>query len=133
MREFRKPLSLSTMKSRKLFWVFGALLACGGEVDQSMELPERMSDSLPFVYPIELWDHNIQGQTDLMLRISELGAVDSVVISHSSGYAEFDSAAVQGARSMRFTPGKKGEQRVPMWTKLPVRFTRDTLKMGLGK
>ncbi|HUP87776.1 MAG TPA: energy transducer TonB [Longimicrobiales bacterium] len=119
------------MKSNKLVWVFGALMACGEAPDQSVELPQRISDAVPFAYPLTLWDNNIQGQTDLALRISQLGVVDSVVISRSSGYAEFDSAAVQGARNMKFTPGKKGQQRVAMWTKLPVRFTRDTLKMGL--
>lgn len=92
-----------------------------------------LTDSVPFVYPVELWDHKISGQTILLLRISELGAVDSVLISTPSGYDEFDSAAVQGARILRFTPGRQGERRVAMWTKLPVRFARDTsLQMGIG-
>lgn len=110
------------------------LCACGQkQVAQEVELPQTLSDSLPFVYPVNLWDQNIQGQTDLLLEISETGVVDSVVVEHSSGYAEFDSAAVQGARTMKFTPGKQGDRRVAMWTKLPVRFARDTLKMGLGQ
>ncbi len=110
-------------------------LSCGGRERQRepVELPQAMNDSLPFAYPLELWDHKISGETILLLRISELGAVDSVLISKSSGYAEFDSSAVQGARQMRFTPGKQGERRVAMWTRLPVKFARDTArKMGLG-
>lgn len=110
------------------------IAACEGQPPaQSIDLPQPLSDSLPFVYPVVLWDQNIQGQTDLLLRITETGAVDSVVVQHPSGYAEFDSAAVQGARTMKFTPGKMGERRVALWTKLPVRFARDTIKMGLGK
>lgn len=91
-----------------------------------------MSDSTPFVYPVQLWDRQVSGQTILLLRISELGAVDSVMIATPSGYEQFDSAAVQGARTMKFTPGRQGERRVAMWTKLPVRFARDTVAMGLG-
>jgi hypothetical protein len=35
---------------------------------------------------------------------------------------------------MKFVAGKQGEKRVPMWTKLPVRFARDTAtEMGLGE
>ena len=110
------------------------LSGCGSkEVPQPVELPQLINDSLPFTYPLVLWDNGISGETTLLLRISELGAVDSAVVSKSSGYAEFDSAAVQGARTMRFTPGKQGERRVAMWTKLPVSFARDTTKkMGLG-
>ncbi len=110
----------------------GVVLGCAEKPAARFELPQPLSDSMPFVYPLDLWDHNIAGQTMLLVRISELGAVDSVLVSRSSGYAEFDSAAVQGVRLMKFTPGRQGERRVAMWTKLPVRFARDTLKMGLG-
>ena len=99
----------------------------------AIEPPQAMSDSMPFVYPVELWDHKISGQTIVLIRVSELGVVDSVMVATTSGYEEFDSAAVQGARTMKFTPGRQGERRVPMWTKMPVRFARDTTKaMGLG-
>ena len=109
------------------------LAGCAKPAEQAVELPHTLSDSLPFKYPVGLWDQNIQGETDLLLEVSDTGSVDSVIIARTSGYSEFDSAAVQGARTMKFTPGKQGERRVPMWTKLPVRFERDTLKMGLGK
>jgi TonB family protein len=108
-------------------------LGCAEAPDVPIEPPQAMSDSMPFVYPVELWDHKISGQTIVLIRVSELGAVDSVMVATTSGYEEFDSAAVQGARTMKFTPGRQGERRVPMWTKMPVRFARDTTKaMGLG-
>lgn len=121
------------MKKLGIYLTAIALVAsCGGEPEAPLETPQPMSDQAPFVYPLDLWDHNIAGQTVLLMRISEFGAVDSVAVAITSGYPEFDSAAVQGARLMKFTPGKQGDRRVAMWTKLPVRFTRDTLKMGLG-
>lgn len=106
-------------------------VSCGAPHETTVEPPQAIGDSLPFVYPVELWDNGVAGQTILLLRISELGTVDSVQIETPSGYEEFDSAAVRGARTMRFTPGRQGERRVPMWTKLPVRFARDTLRLGL--
>ena len=109
-----------------------ALSACSPPPAVPIEPPQSMSDSTPFVYPVELWDQNISGQAILLLRISEFGVVDSVLIATSSGHDPFDSAAVQGARTMKFTPGRQGERRVAMWTKLPVRFARDTVAMGLG-
>ena len=108
--------------------------ACGENNPAPIEPPQPLTDSTPFVYPVELWDQKISGETVLLMRISELGAVDSVMVATPSGFREFDSAAVQGARSMRFVAGKQGDRRVPMWTKLPVRFARDTAtKMGLGE
>jgi TonB family protein len=108
-------------------------LGCAEPPEVPIEPPQAMSDSMPFVYPVELWDHKISGQTIVLIRVSELGSVDSVMVATTSGYEEFDSAAVQGARTMKFTPGRQGERRVPMWTKMPVRFARDTTKaMGLG-
>lgn len=108
-------------------------LGCSEPPEVPIEPPQAMSDSMPFVYPVELWDHKISGQTIVLIRVSELGAVDSVMVATTSGYEEFDSAAVQGARTMKFTPGRQGERRVPMWTRMPVRFARDTTKaMGLG-
>jgi TonB family protein len=108
-------------------------LGCAEPEAVPIEPPQPMSDSMPFVYPVELWDRKISGQTILLIRVSELGVVDSVMVATTSGYEEFDSSAVSGARTMKFTPGRQGEHRVPMWTKMPVRFARDTTKaMGLG-
>lgn len=118
-----------------VFVVCGILGVCGCAPQERapIEPPAMMSDSAPFVYPIELWDQKVSGQVVLLLRVSQLGAVDSVVVATPSGFEEFDSAAVQGARTLRFTPGRQGELRVPMWTKLPVRFARDTApQMGIG-
>ena len=100
--------------------------------DEAIEPPQVLTDSVPFIYPIELWDHNISGQTVLLLRVNPLGQVDSASIDAGSGYAEFDSAALQGALKLRFIAARQGERRIPMWTKVPVRFSRDTTRMGIG-
>ena len=107
--------------------------ACGEPPEANFEPPQVLTDSIPFVYPLELWDHNVSGQTILLVRVDATGKVDSVAIDAPSGYPEFDSAAVQGAHNLRFIAGRQGDRRIPMWTKVPVRFSRDTTtKMGIG-
>jgi TonB family protein len=111
---------------------FGMLAACAAPPEEPIEPPQVLTDSVPFVYPLELWDHNISGQTVLLLLVNATGQVDSVTIDSPSGYAEFDSAAVQGAHRLRFIAARQGDRRIPMWTKVPVRFSRDTTKLGIG-
>jgi protein TonB len=108
------------------------LFGCAQEPREPIEPPQVLTDSIPFVYPLELWDHNISGQAILLLRVNVTGQVDSVMLDTSSGYAEFDSAAVQGAHRLRFIAARQGDRRIPMWTKVPVRFSRDTTKLGIG-
>ena len=108
-------------------------VGCSPAAEQTIEPPTVLTDSIPFVYPLELWDNNVSGQTLLLVRVSATGDVDSVAIEATSGYPEFDSAAVQGAHRLRFIAARQGERRIPMWTKVPVRFSRDTTsKMGIG-
>ena len=121
---------------KRIVLVSSLALACGssGEVEQiAVEPPQVLTDSIPFIYPLELWDHNISGQAIVLVRVNPVGQVDSVAIDSGSGYPEFDSAAVQGAHKLRFIAARQGERRIPMWTKVPVRFSRDTtIKMGIG-
>ncbi|HET9440941.1 MAG TPA: energy transducer TonB [Longimicrobiales bacterium] len=109
------------------------LIACREPPAEPVDPPQVLTDSIPIIYPVELWDHHISGQTVLLLRVNALGQVDSVTIDSASGYPEFDSAAIQGAHRLRFIAARQGERRIPMWTKVPVRFSRDTTsKLGIG-
>ena len=126
----RLPRSPRPYTAVVMLW---ALAACGEPPEAEFEPPQVLTDSVPFVYPLELWDHNVSGQTILLVRVDATGKVDSVAIDAPSGYPEFDSAAVQGAHNLRFIAARQGDRRIPMWTKVPVRFSRDTTsKMGIG-
>jgi TonB family protein len=105
------------------------LAACGGP-PEPIKQPELMPDASPFVYPVALWDQQLNGETLLMVHVTREGIVDSVTVFSGSGHAEFDSAAVAGARKLRFVPGRRGERPVDMWAKLPVRFWRDSTTVG---
>ena len=98
--------------------------------DEPVTSPQPVSLESPFRYPVELWDAEESGETLLMILVSEVGAVDSVYVLESSGRPGFDSAAVAGARALKFAPGRRGDRRVSMWTRLPVQFNREDPETG---
>lgn len=106
---------------------------CGGDGD--IEQPTPLYGQVPIEYPIQLWDQDMEGETLLRVRVTDTGAVDSVEVMESSGYADFDSAAVAGARAMRFSPARRDGKRIRVWAKVPVHFSKrprpDTLGMFL--
>ncbi|HEX6306826.1 MAG TPA: energy transducer TonB [Longimicrobiales bacterium] len=103
--------------------------ACGDGTEPVRE-PVPLPDPTPIAYPEGLWDRGVQGETEVLVHVNEMGDVDSVLVSKSSGYSDFDSAAVNGARRLRFTPGQRGDRRIAMWTKIPIRFARDSTWLG---
>lgn len=96
--------------------------ACGG--DQPVTDPRPISVESPFRYPIDLWDAAVEGEVVVMVHVTAMGHVDSVYVLESSGQPALDSAAVRGARDLAFAPGRRGDRRIAMWAKLPVRFQK---------
>lgn len=96
--------------------------ACGGEGE--IEQPTPLYGEVPIEYPLQLWDQDMEGETLLRVRVGDTGAVDSVVVVESSGYAAFDSAAVAGAWDLRFTPARQDGERIRVWAHVPVRFSK---------
>lgn len=104
--------------------------AYGG--DEPVTDPEPISIESPFRYPVGLWDAGVEGEVVVMVHVTEVGAVDSVYVVESSGRPAFDSAAVDGARELEFAPGRRGDRRIAMWARLPVRFQRPPEPGGEG-
>jgi protein TonB len=100
----------------------GGAWGCSG--DQEIESPSPLSASVPIDYPLDLWDQGIEGSSMLKVRVTDLGVVDSVVVMESSGYAAFDSSAVRGARTLRFSPARQGDKRIEVWAHVPVHFSK---------
>ena len=104
---------------------------CGepGEIEQ----PRPLLGDVPIDYPLHLWDQDMEGETLLRVRVDDMGIVDSVEVVESSGHLSFDSAAVEGARELRFTPARQDGKRIGVWARVPVRFSKrprpDTLDL----
>ncbi|HKJ93590.1 MAG TPA: energy transducer TonB [Longimicrobiales bacterium] len=105
----------------------GILLLAGCGSGGPTTDPAPISANSPFHYPIRLWDQGTEGETVLMVHVTDMGAVDTAYVQRSSGHAAFDSSALAGVPSLLFSPARKGRggERVARWVRLPVRFTLD--------
>lgn len=99
------------------------LAGCGP--GEPMEEPTPLYGEVPIEYPLDLWDADVEGQTLLRVRVTEMGAVDSVEVLQPSGYPAFDSAAVRGALELRYSPARQDGERITVWAKVPVHFTKN--------
>ena len=106
------------------FAVLSALAPAGCVEDAEIEQPTPLYGEVPIDYPLHMWDQDREGETILRVRVTDVGAVDSVEVLHSSGYGSFDSAAVAGARGLRFTPARRGGERIAVWAEVPVYFSK---------
>lgn len=99
-----------------------ALAACA--TDGEIEQPAPLYGEMPIDYPLQLWDQDMEGETLLRVRVTDVGAVDSVEVMESSGHPVFDSAAVAGAKELRFRPARRDGKRIEVWAKVPVHFSK---------
>lgn len=100
----------------------GATYGCGGEAE--VEQPAPLYGEVPIDYPLQLWDQDMEGETLLRVRVTDTGQVDSVEVLQSSGFEAFDSAAVAGAKELRFRPARRNGKRIEVWAKVPVHFSK---------
>src|SRR6185437_4958953 len=70
------------------------------------ELPALVTAELPFKYPASLYARKVQGNVTLKLFIDTNGRVtpESTRVDEASGYPALDSAALAGAKDLRFVP-----------------------------
>lgn len=93
-----------------------------GTASNAFQMPMMENERAPFEYPRDAWKAGIGGETLLKIHIAANGTVDSVRVDASSGHAGLDSAAVAGARKLRYRPARHGGEPVGVWATLPVRY-----------
>lgn len=113
-----------------LAWLVPVLAGCTG--DQQIERPTPLFTDVPIEYPLSMWDQDIEGQTLLRVRVTEMGRVDEVEVMQSSGHAALDTAAVRGARTLRFQPARRNGRRIEVWAQVPVEFSKRARPGGGG-
>jgi protein TonB len=93
--------------------------------DEPVDLPPvAINPVSPMIYPPALLEQGIEGRVLLRLYVDAQGRLvaDSTRIAESSGYPALDSAAVQGAASLRFSPALRRGRPVAAPFLQPVHF-----------
>jgi len=87
-------------------------------------MPALLNTELPFRYPAVLYARRVQGNVTLKLTIDRDGRVlaDSTRVDEPSGYPGLDSAALAGARELRFVPAKLHGEPIFISILFPVYF-----------
>lgn len=73
-------------------------------------------------YPRTARKRGFHGIVVLSVFVDENGKVSNLWVSTSSGYILLDNAAVKAVKDWAFEPGMKGDKRIAMWVKVPIRF-----------
>jgi TonB family protein len=86
--------------------------------------PVPINPVSPMVYPSTLLEQGIEGRVLLRLYADSMGAIvhDSSRIAESSGYPALDSAALNGAAALRFSPALRHGRAVGGAFLQPVQF-----------
>ncbi len=86
--------------------------------------PVMLNRELPFRYPAALYARRVQGNVTLRLFIDGGGRVhpESTRVEESSGFGSLDTAAVRGARELRFAPAKLHGDSMAVTILFPVYF-----------
>ena len=93
----------------------------GSPADQP---PVAINPVTPMVYPAALLEQGIEGRVLLRLFVDAQGTLmpDSIRVAESSGYPALDSAALTGARELRFSPALRNGRPVSAPFLQPVHF-----------
>ncbi len=83
---------------------------------------EDVRSALIREYPPALKTAGTSGQVLIWLLIDETGAIAQTAIKKTSGYEDFDSAAVRVGRTMHFKPALDRDKPVMVWVALPIIF-----------
>jgi len=73
-------------------------------------------------YPRIARKRGYQGTVVLEVLVDRDGEVEDLKVYRSSGYKALDRAALSSVRHWIFTPGRRGDDVVDMWVRVPIAF-----------
>ena len=74
------------------------------------------------VYPLHAKKRGYEGTVILEVLVTKEGNAGKVSVFKSSRYSLLDEAAVSSVKKWRFEPGKRGDEKMDMPVKIPIRF-----------
>lgn len=79
----------------------------------------------PPPYPSTARRRGYEGTVVLEVMVDRKGRVGDLRVHSSSGYALLDKAAMAAVGDWLFEPGRRGDETVAMWVRVPIRFVLD--------
>ena len=73
-------------------------------------------------YPQQARKRGFQGRVILNVLVGKDGRVADIGLQESSGHSILDNVAIETVRGWAFTPGRRGEDPVEMWIRVPMLF-----------
>ena len=73
-------------------------------------------------YPMQAKKKGYEGTVVLEVLVTKEGKAGKVSVFQSSRYSLLDESAVSSVKKWRFEPGKRGDEKVDMTVKIPIRF-----------
>ena len=91
------------------------------DVEMVFAQPRYAENPKP-LYPQEARRKGYQGEVVLKLEVLSDGQVGQVEVKRSSGHDILDRSALAAVRQWRFIPAKRGENTIPLWVNIPIKF-----------
>ena len=102
-----------------------------GSIEKKMEItnPKIIREAKPMYlknsapqYPRIARKRGFQGTVVLEVRVDKDGSVGELRLFASSGHKILDRAAMASVKDWLFEPGMRGNEKVEMWVRVPIRF-----------
>lgn len=94
-----------------------------GEAEQpAIEATPLYRQNPPPAYPPLARRRGQEGTVQLDVLVNSRGGVNAVRLAETSGHDLLDRAAMAGVQTWLFEPGKRGEQTIDMWVRVPIRY-----------
>ena len=104
-------------------------------VPPDQEPPVALNADSPIQYPPRLYDQKVEGDVMLRLVVDSMGRLlpESSRVAESSGYPALDSAALTGARRLRFAPARRHGLSIATAFLQPVEFRHPQASGAVSK
>lgn len=74
-------------------------------------------------YPLLLREQGVGGVVWLRVWVDSEGHPGEIKLAKGSGYRLLDDSAMRAVRQWRFTPARRGDNKLASWVEFPIRFT----------
>ena len=100
-----------------------------GQEDEAVTKKQIIREARPLYrsnpppkYPVVARRRGFQGNVVLEVLVGQIGNVIDLRVLFSSGYPILDRAAETAVKNWTFEPGMRGQEKVEMWVRVPIRF-----------